>query len=233
MISIADALRDIVRTNPLLAFGFQHGLFNLTKLAAYLRPVVAARTKKDVQESAITMALSRLKRDRADRAPDIERFTVENVTIHSGLSARSYQRSPELHRRLSEFSRHVQSRNDFCSLTQGIHELTVIFDSRYRTLLRDSTHARPTYRNDGIASISVQFDERYLDVPGLLYILLQQVALQNVNLVEISSTYTEAMLFVAEEDARLVFDTLFERFLLRSEISADPPGSSRSPSRRS
>ncbi len=218
MISIADALQDIVRGNPLLAFGFRHGLFNLTKLAAFLKPAVAARTKKEVQESAITMALSRLKRDDAAKVPNVERFVVDNVTIHSGLSARSYRRSPSLQQRLTAFSRQVQAQNDFCSLTQGIHELTLIFDSRHQEALDRAVRTAPRYRHESLASITVQFDARYVAVPGMLYLLLQQVTLQNVNLVEISSTYTEIMLFVSESDARLVFDTLFERFLIRSEV---------------
>ncbi len=217
MISIADALQDMVRGNPLLAFGFRHGLFNLTKLARFLKPAVAARTKKEVQESAITMALSRLKRDEAAEVPDVNRFVVDNVTIHSGLSARSYRRSPGLQQRLTAFSQKVQARNDFCSLTQGIHELTLIFDARHQEALDRAVRTPPRYRHESLASITVQFDARYVEVPGMLYLLLQQVTLQNVNLVEISSTYTEIMLFVAESDARLVFDTLFERFLIRSE----------------
>ncbi len=45
--------------------------------------------------------------------------------------------------------------------------------------------------------------------------LLQRVALQNVNLIEISSTYTEIVFYVAEKDTRIVFDTLFHSFLVR------------------
>ncbi|MDT8894015.1 hypothetical protein RSO41_05055 [Halomonas sp. I1] len=216
MISITDALNQIVRANPLLEFGFRHGLFNLTKLAAYLRPMVAARAKKDVQPTAITMALSRLGRDRARPAPEPAQFIVENVTIHSGLSARSYPRSHRLHQQLNEFYRRIHDNNDFCNLTQGMHELTVIYDSRHGSDLDHTVRTQPIYQSEGIASISVQFDENYIDVPGLLYLLLQRVALQNINLIEISSTYTEAMIFVAENDARLVFDTLFESFLTRS-----------------
>lgn len=216
MITIPTALRDIIRGNPLLAFGFQHRLFNLTRLAEYLRPIAAARTKKDVQASAVTMALSRLLRELSDDVPRLDRFTVESVSIHSGLSALTYARGGILQRRLNEFYRRVLDKGGFCSLTQGMHEQTIIFDSRYREGLEASVTTTPLRTDDGIAAVGVQFDPRYVEVPGLLYLLLQRVALQNINLVEISSTYTEAMLFVAERDARLVFDTLFESFLIRS-----------------
>lgn len=51
-------------------------------------------------------------------------------------------------------------------------------------------------------SIGVQFGEGYADVPGILYTLLQRVALQNVNLIEISSTYAEIAFYGDEADAR-------------------------------
>ncbi|MCB1808441.1 MAG: hypothetical protein KDJ99_25805, partial [Candidatus Competibacteraceae bacterium] len=72
------------------------------------------------------------------------------------------------------------------------------------------------------ASVGVQFGTHYADVPGMLYTLLQRVALQNVNLIEISSTYTEIVFFIAEEDTRIVFDTLFQSFV--AEHNAKPGG---------
>ena len=72
---------------------------------------------------------------------------------------------------------------------------------------------RPIYTNDRLAAVGVQFGERYAEVPGMLYMLLQRVALQNVNLVEITSTYTEIVFFVDEADTQLVFDVLFRSFV--------------------
>ena len=50
----------------------------------------------------------------------------------------------------------------------------------------------------------------------MLYMLLQRVTLQNVNLIEIISTYTEIVFYVDERDTQTVFDTLFQSFLVRS-----------------
>lgn len=214
MRTIRQALDDIVHRNPFLEFGFRHGLYNLTQLARYLKPLIAARTRKPVEDSAVTMALSRLRRELAPDTPAAERFSVEAVSVHAGLSAYAFRRSASLHHRLSEFYRWVHEREGFCTLTQGMRELTIIYDTRYREAFEQRVAAQPSYQHGEVAAVSVQFDPRYVEVPGLLYLLLQRVALQNVNLVEVSSTYTEMMLFVPEADARLVFDTLFESFLV-------------------
>jgi hypothetical protein len=116
----------------------------------------------------------------------------------------------------SGFYLSLHEQGSFCSLTHGMHELTIIYDARHTGALDTAVTGRPLHENTGVASISVRFSPRYIDVPGLLYLLIQRVTLQNVNLIEISSTYTETMLFVAESDARLVFDTIFESFLVRA-----------------
>ena len=50
----------------------------------------------------------------------------------------------------------------------------------------------------------------------MLYMLLQRVALQNVNLIEITSTYTEIVFYIDQRDTQTVFDTFFESFLVKS-----------------
>ncbi len=147
----------------------------------------------------------------------MERFEIETVSIQSGLAVRTYPRTATLLKRLNGFYLKLHQQNAFCSLTHGMHELTLIYDGRYGELLDSSLPGAPIHEHRGIASIGVHFDRRYVDIPGLLYLLVQRVTLQNVNLVEISSTYTETQLFVAEADARLVFDTIFETFLVRGD----------------
>ena len=69
---------------------------------------------------------------------------------------------------------------------------------------------------DHVSAVTVQFAKSYVDVPGMLYMLLQRVTLQNINLIEIASTYTEIMMFIDEADTRTIFDTLFQSFLVKS-----------------
>ena len=45
-----------------------------------------------------------------------------------------------------------------------------------------------------------------------LYYILQQTTLQNINIIEISSTFTEIVLYVEEQDTKLTFDTVYESF---------------------
>jgi aspartokinase len=79
-------------------------------------------------------------------------------------------------------------------------------------LLREMIREEPVHQHTHLAPVGEQFDRRYARIPGLLYTLLQRVTLQNINLIEISSTYTEIVFYVDEHDTRTVFDTLFQSF---------------------
>lgn len=215
MIRVSDALQAIIKTNPFLEFGIHHRLLNLTQLARYMHPFVEARTQKEVSVSAITMNLSRLQQSLLATTPAPEQYIIEKVTIVSGLCTATFPRSPDAHKRLNNLHNHIQRNNGFCSLAEGMREITVIVENRYQSRLQNLLAQAPLYTHSRLASVGVQFSENYADVPGMLYMLLQRVALQNVNLIEISSTYTEIVLYVAEEDTRIVFDTLFQSFLVQ------------------
>lgn len=51
---------------------------------------------------------------------------------------------------------------------------------------------------------------RDLPNPGILYRILQLLAMQNISLVEITSTTTEFHIYVARDDAMLAMDSMFK-----------------------
>ena len=54
--------------------------------------------------------------------------------------------------------------------------------------------------------------EENLAAPGVLYQLLQALALQGVNLAEVASTTTEFHVYLAENDVMLALDSLYGAF---------------------
>ncbi len=215
MIKITDTLQSIIQENPFLEFGFNHELFNQAQLARYLNPLVQARTQKQVSDSAIMMALSRSKADLAKSRIKSKQYVIDKLTVVSGLSTASFLRTKETHKKLNLLYGFIQSRNGFCNLCEGMTEITVIVESTYQSKLERITNQKPLYTHDQVGSICVKFSDTYATIPGMLYMILQRVALQNINLIEISSTFSEINLYFDEKDTRIVFDTLFTCFLTK------------------
>ena len=219
MIRISEAVQEIVETHAALRFGFYHDLMNLTKVARFLRPSIEARTKKEVTDAAVLMNLSRLQKKLA-RLPQPQsrrdKLVLDKVSIQSGLCAATVAKSPTSHRELNRVFNRVQSRNGFITVTEGMREVTVIVEAENLRLVTSALSSPPRILHDDLAAVGVAFDERYLKVKGILFQLMEEIALQNINVIEIASTATEFSIFLREEDVQLAFDALFNRFSRRN-----------------
>lgn len=212
MIRLSDTLRDLVRKNPLLLFGLGHGLLNLTRTATFLKTIVESRAKKEVRPAAILMGLSRLQRTLGKTSPRLEQFKLEKITIHSDLCALSYAKSADLHPKIDRLSKLINGKQGHFSITEGAHEITLLLDQDYLGDAKRIVGTRPKNANLDIASVGIQYHERYNQIPGMLYQILQQFAFQGINLLWVSSTYTEFMLYVPQSQVHLAFDTLYNSF---------------------
>ena len=63
--------------------------------------------------------------------------------------------------------------------------------------------------------MTAKFSKRYLQTPGLLYRILHQVTMQNINLIEVASTATEFSIFINQADVELAFDSIYRAFIRR------------------
>jgi len=217
MLKISDALRDMINASPWLIFGFHHRLFNLTKVSAFLRTLVEARTHKEVQPSAILMNLSRLQSRRVEGHANLDaEFFVDKIHIHSGLCTITFPKSEATHRHLYGIVAKVHERRGFLTLTEGIGEITVILGQENLDMTLNTLAVAPRLVNMQVGAVGVSFQEKFLAVSGLLYRLLQHVALQNINVIEITSTATEFNIFLDEADVRLAFDSIYQGFSKRT-----------------
>lgn len=212
MKTITDIISSIIGENPFLQFGFSHKLFNLSQLAKFLQPLVEVRAKKEVTLSALTMSLSRLQRRRLKVAPEIQKFRVENIQIFSNLCTFTFVKTPQIHEKIHALYTHIQGQNGYMTLSEGNNEITLITEETYQQKVKEVVTENPKYSNEDVACVGVRFSEKYIDVPGFLYAVLQQVNLQRINIVELASTYTEFILYIHTKDTKLAFETLFRCF---------------------
>ena len=216
MIRISEAVEELVGANPALRFGFYHGLLNLTQVARFLRPSIEARTRKEVTDAAVLMNLSRLK-DKLARLPQTrrDRLVLDRVNIQSGLASVTVSKSPTSHKALNRVFTRIQSGNGYIHVTEGQREVTVIVEAENLQLVIAAFGSRPRMLHEKLAAVGVTFDERYLEVKGILFQLMEEIALQDINVIEISSTATEFSVYLHEDDVQLAFDAIFNRFSRR------------------
>jgi aspartokinase len=213
MRKISEAVETIVAGYPALAFGLHHRLLNLTKLARFLRSGIEAQTRKEVSESAVLMSLSRLQRRWGRSRPQkTDSLVLDKVSIVSGLCSVTLAKTQTTHRELNRVFTAVQEQNGFITITEGLREITVIVEEENFARLRKALSSRPKIVHRNVASVGMTFSERYLSVKGVLHQLLEQIALQNINVLEVASTATEFYIYVEEKDVEVAFAAILHRF---------------------
>jgi aspartokinase len=212
MIRLSDTLKTIVSRNPLLLFGLGHRLLNLTQTAEFLQPVVESRAKKEVRPTAILMGLSRLQHNLGKAPHRLEQFHLDKITVHSDLCSISYPRHPEFQGRINRLLQLIERHQGYVNVTEGMHELTLLIDQDRLEDAKRLLGEHPKNEDRDIASIGIQYNEKYNRIPGMLYQIIQQLALQSINLLEIASTHTEFIFYVPQKDVHLAFDTLYNAF---------------------
>ncbi|MFA6550420.1 MAG: hypothetical protein WCT36_03645 [Candidatus Gracilibacteria bacterium] len=213
MIKISEAITEILTKNPFLQFGFHYRLFNLSQLSAFIKPQIEARTKKEVKTSAITMSLSRSQKQLSKITIKPEQYKAENITTYSNLCIMTFIKKQEIHAKINKFYEKIQKEKTYITISEGVNEITIIFENKFIKTLQSLINEKPKYKKENISAIGIKFDEKYTEIPGLIHFLVQHFMIQNINIIEISSTYTELFFYIDKNDTKLAFNTLFNRFL--------------------
>lgn len=209
MLNISGAINEIVNKNSTLLWGLSNRLFNLSQLSRFIRPLIESRTKKSVRPTAILMNLSRSQRRISKISPKINQFKVEDITTRSNLNILTFEKNKLIKKKINEFYKILDEKNEYICITEGTSEITLVFDAKSRQLLGG---IKPKKECNDVSAIGLRFSEKYTNIPGFIYTIVQVLALQNINIIEICSTYTELIVYVTKENTRLTFNTIFDQF---------------------
>lgn len=208
MLKIPDSIRDIIDQNPFLRFGFVNNLFNLTKLAKFISPLIKARSKKDVTDSAILMNLSRLSKLNKKTSPNVDHFKIDSLTVYSDLVLYTFHNFTHTQDKVFELYRELKKNNSYAALTEGASEINLIVEKTYNQKVNDVINEKPKKIFEDLSALVIKFNEKYTEMPGMFYFLIQQITLQGVNLIDLSSTSTELVFYISKKDIKISFDSL-------------------------
>jgi aspartokinase len=210
MLKVSVAVEELIAVNPLFQVGLQDRMLNLSQLAAHLCPLVSARTKKEVSVSAVHMTLSRLQNKLSKKKLlRAEKLELQHISVNSHLCVLTFSKNKETHTQLNSLYNKMLGLNGYMTITEGMNEITIILNQEHFELASRTITQKPARKHMDVAAVAVKFHEQYLRVPGFLYRLIQLLAFQGINIIELASTATEIVFYIDSNDARLAFDTFF------------------------
>lgn len=215
MISIPVAVEEVVKKKPFLEGALVDGLINLSALARQIKPEVEERIGKEVNDSAVIMALNRLvPRLELMSAMKIKRV-VENmgdIVVRSNLSDYTFVNTSTLYSLQARLLNEVHAlKNVFCTFSQGIYETTLVVSDSITNLVQEIfADEKLVCKNTNLSLITVKLPSDNTICPGVYYYLFKELAWDNINVVEVISTANEFTIVVSDQDIHRAFSILME-----------------------
>lgn len=215
MLTIPNAVEDVIKKKPFLEGALMDGLVNLSALARQIKPEIEKKVGKEVNDSAVIMALNRL-------VPRLELMSsmkfkkvVENIgdiIVRSNLADFAYVNSATLFEKQARLLDSVRSMKDvFCTFSQGIYETTLVVSSTIADLVEEIFAEETNIaRTADLSSITIKLPQENTICPGVYYYIFKELAWDNINIAEVISTTNEFTVVVSDEDIHRAFTILME-----------------------
>jgi aspartokinase len=210
MITIPEVVEDIVSRSPFVEEGISNGLINLSSLARKIKPEIEEKLYKNVHEGAILMALRRLSTKVKSRTPYKKIFkVVPEMIVRSNLIAYTIQNSEALSRRYEKLFSQTDHHRYFFTITQGVFETEIIVSEqkseKIEKILNDE---KISHVAKNLSSITIRLPDENVITPGVYYFILKALAWENINIIDVVSTYSEFTLILDNKEIDKAFSVL-------------------------
>ncbi len=213
MVSITRICERMIRQKPFLQEALSNGIINYGALADMMLKDVEREYGKKVKHAAIMMAIRRLQEKLQQMPISQPKFTTDcDLTVKSDLFEITIVRHPQTYKLINKFYDVVDPRSgDFLTITTGTHEITIICNKKYKgRFLKMIARDDLLIEIDDLAALTLKLPKQGIEMPGIFYLITRALTWENINIVEIVSTYTEDTLILKNKDVARAYHILLE-----------------------
>jgi hypothetical protein len=211
MVSIARICEKLIEKKPFLQEALSSGIINYGALADLMMKDVEAEYGKPVKHAAVMMALRRLEEKIGKMPISYPKFSTDSdMTIKSDLFEMTIVRHPGTYKDIHKFYEYVDPvSGDFLTVTSGTHEITIIASKKYKKTFLKLVKPRDLLMVvDDLAALTIKLPKDGIEMPGIFYLITRALTWENINIVEIVSTFTEDTLFLKNKDVARAYGIL-------------------------
>ncbi len=196
--NISEATRKILSRYPYIEDYMGRGIINYRALARDIREDVARELGGAVNIQSIVSSVRRhpVSRSKKGNEKVFGILSASEVSLRydvGTLNVSLDDRSPEMENLLKIWADYIMIR--------GIETLTVVVPEGLIGTFKEQLKGAVINSNEGLASVIVKSPEEIAETPGIISHLAGILAAENINVVEMMSSYTETWFIVSEGDA--------------------------------
>ncbi len=211
MPTVQHLVRKLIEQRPFVAEALSQGIINNAALAEQLLPVIEKELRKKVTFAAVNMAVRRIAEGLNVIPFGKPRFEKDaDITMKSQLAEITIFKMDNVQKQLRRLYDLVDmKRGDFLTITEGLHEITLFVNMRHvSAMLKIFPSMSVKKVVKGLVSLSMAIPPQAINTIGYFFVVTRALVYENINIVDIVSTYTEMVIIVREEDATRSYECL-------------------------
>lgn len=211
MLNLHTVITGIIENNTFLKTGIHYDVFNLAKLAIFLKPTIELQLEKTISDESIHMQLSRIRRNWLFKEWNCN-ISLSWVHLQPRLCICIFYKNHLVYQDIKDFTSYVHENNGYFIYTESLDKITIIFEEKFLEVMKNYISWKPLEVFIKISWISSRFEKNHRTESWFLYTLTQQLYFQNISIIEVISSDTEIIFYVLENDAKQAFDAIYDKF---------------------
>jgi hypothetical protein len=211
MKTISSIVEEMINEKPFLQEALFKGIVNNAALADELLPSIEKDLNRKVKFSAVNMAIRRYAEKLEKIIVNSSKFDPDcDILVRSDLVEIIVYKNSEVQEELHKLHSLVDVKNgDLITITQGISEIMIITSRRYeKNILKlfSKKSIKKVFQN--LSSVTINIPDTAVQTVGLFYIVTRALNWENINIIDIVSTWTEMTYIVSDEQTARTYEAL-------------------------
>ncbi len=208
MTTVPEKTKEIVLSSSFYRKGIAEGLINLSSLARVLKPRIEKELMKNVSEASIVMALKRLSLEITYTNKKDFGKHLGDITLKSGLVEFTYKNSENLYFKIHKLLKNIDN-EVYLTFVKGVWQTTIIASKSLsseiiKTFQKEALQT--SYKN--LSSITVKLIDNHIEEPGIMAFVLDYLAWEGVNIIEVVSTFDELTIIINDVYVSRAFEVI-------------------------
>lgn len=208
MISINQALKEIISDSPFLEDWIYNWYINFSSFANYVKPRIEQITKKKVTISSIKMWLTKYSKW-TQKNIKYKKFNTWDFYVKKNIEIIYMDKNSETLELIKNIFNNNFDKESYLSIISGGREISIIYDYKISEEINSYILEKNIkLKVKDLSIIWMYFEEDNINENWLIYTLVKKLNFNNINLVEIISNFTEVAFLVNKKDLKKSFEVL-------------------------
>lgn len=205
MITVPQKVEEYITKSPFIKMMISEGIINLSQFARSIKPQLEVELKKTISDASIIMSLKRISEQLRFAKKIDYRNHLGDITLKSGLIELTFKNSKTLNRHLESLLNKT-SDEEYVTFVKGAWQTTLILSKTLEQTVKSifSTELQESEFTQ-LSSITINLINQHIEEPGVVAYILNVLAWQGVNIIEVVSTFSELTVIIEDKDVQNAF----------------------------